>query len=67
MVVVTVPDPRTSTQIIRMIRRLRPQVPIAVRCRHNRHMSDLREAGADIVVDEETTMGEVLSREIVII
>jgi len=64
MVVVTVPDPRAALQIVTMVRRLRPQVPIAVRCRYNRHMTDLQKAGADIVVDGEITMGDKLSREI---
>jgi len=64
MVVVTVPDPRAALQIVTMVRRLRPQVPIAVRCRYNRHMTNLQKAGADIVVDGEITMGDKLSREI---
>jgi CPA2 family monovalent cation:H+ antiporter-2 len=65
MAVVTVPDPHASVQIVAMIRRLRPLVPIAVRCRYNRHMAALHEAGADIVVDEEITMGDMLSRQII--
>ena len=65
MAVVTVPDPHVAVQIVEMIRRLRPQVPIAVRCRYNRHMVDLQEAGANIVVDEEITMGDMLGRQIV--
>ncbi len=65
MAVVTVPDPHAAVQIVKMIRRLRPQVPIAVRCRYNRHVVDLQEAGATIVVDEEITMGDMLSRQIV--
>jgi CPA2 family monovalent cation:H+ antiporter-2 len=65
MAVVTIPDPHAAVQIVAMIRRLRPQLPIAVRCRYNRHMPDLQKAGADIVVDEEITMGDMLSRQIV--
>ena len=65
MVVVTVPDPHTAAQIVAMIRRLRPQISIAARCRYNRHMENLHKAGADIVVDEEITMGDKLSRQIV--
>jgi len=61
MAVVTIPDPRTAVRIVEMIRRLRPLVPIAARCRYNRHVADLQEAGADIVVDEEITMGNMLS------
>ena len=65
MAVVTIPDPRSAVMIVEMIRRLRPLVPIAARCRYNRHVADLQEAGADIVVDEEITMGTMLSRQIV--
>lgn len=65
MAVVTVPDPHTAARIVAMIRRLRPRITIAVRCRYNRHMESLHKAGADIVVDEEITMGDMLSRRIV--
>jgi len=65
MVVVTVPDPHAAVRIVEIIRRLRPNVPIAARCRYNRHVADLQGAGADIVVDEEVTMGNMLSRHII--
>lgn len=65
MAVVTVPDPHTAARIVAMIRRLRPHITIAVRCRYNRHMESLHKAGADIVVDEEITMGDKLSQRIV--
>ena len=65
MAVVTVPDPGTSIHIIQMIRRLRPELHIAARCRYNRHLADLEKAGADMVVDEETTMGQMLSQKII--
>ena len=65
MVVVTIPDPHAAVRIVEMIRRLRPHVPIAARCRYNRHVPDLEGAGANIVVDEEITMGNMLSRQII--
>ena len=65
MAVVTVPDPATSIGIVKMIRRLRPELNIVVRCRYNRHLADLEKAGADMVVDEETTMGQMLSQKII--
>ncbi len=65
MAVVTVPDPHAAARIVAMIRRLRPKITIAARCRYNRHMDSLHKAGADIVVDEEITMGDMLSRRIV--
>ncbi len=64
MVVITIPDPKSSAQIIKMIRTMRPQVGILVRCRYNRHLNDLKKAGASFVIDEETTMGEMLSKRI---
>jgi CPA2 family monovalent cation:H+ antiporter-2 len=64
MAVVTIPDPKMTVRIIQMIRRLRPELSIAVRCRYNRHLSDLEKAGADIVIDEETTIGEMLGQKI---
>jgi len=65
MAVVTVPDPHTSMRVIQMIRRLRPQLTIVARCRYNRYLDDLKSAGADLVVDEETSMGQMLSRNII--
>ncbi len=64
MAVVTVPDPTNSIRIVQTIRRLRPDLNIAARCRYNRHLADLEKAGADIVVDEETTIGQMLSQKI---
>lgn len=64
MAVVTVPDPGISAQIVRAVRRLEPELPMVVRCRYNRHHQDLAAAGATVVVDEEITVGEMLSRQI---
>ncbi|MEH0021484.1 MAG: cation:proton antiporter [Desulfobacter sp.] len=64
MVVVTIPDPGISGQAIRTIRQLAPDIPVVVRCRYNRHRNDLADAGATVVVDEETTVGQMLSRQI---
>ena len=64
MAVVTVPDPDSAIRIIRTIRRLAPLMPIAVRCRYHRYMADLQNAGAGIIVDEETNIGILLSKEV---
>ena len=64
MAVVTVPDPGAALRIVQMIRRLRPQLIIAARCRFNRHFEDLKEAGADIIIDEENAVGGLLSRQV---
>jgi CPA2 family monovalent cation:H+ antiporter-2 len=65
MAVVTIPDPATSINVVRIIRRLRPEMTIAARCRYNRHTDDMVNAGADMVIDEETATGETLGRMIV--
>jgi len=65
MAVVTVPNPTTAVRIIRMLRNLRPQLSIAARCRYNRHLADLEEAGSDIVIDEESTVGQMLTQGII--
>lgn len=64
MGVITVPDPRISAQIIRTIHQMAPGIPLVVRCRYNRHFQDLKDAGATVIVDEEITVGEGLSRQI---
>jgi CPA2 family monovalent cation:H+ antiporter-2 len=65
MAVVTVPDPMTTIQIIEHMRRLRPQLPIAARCRYHRHRAAVKKAGATIIVDEETHVGHDLAHQIV--
>jgi CPA2 family monovalent cation:H+ antiporter-2 len=65
MAVVTVPDPMTTIQIVKHMRRLRPQLPIAARCRYHRHQAAVKEAGATIMVDEETQVGHDLAHQIV--
>jgi CPA2 family monovalent cation:H+ antiporter-2 len=64
MVVVTVPDPQSAIRIIRGVRRMMPYLPIAARCRYHRHLEDVKAAGADIIVDEETSTGNLLSNEV---
>ena len=65
LAVVTIPDPITSTSIVRIIRRLRPDLTIAARCRYHRHSGDLVKAGADMIIDEETSTGELLGKMII--
>ncbi len=65
MVVVTIPDTHATIRIVEIIRRLRPHIPIAVRCRYSRYVADLEKVGVDVVVDEEISMGNMLSRQIV--
>ena len=65
MAVVTIPDPTTSVRIMNTLRRLRPDMPIAARCRYNRHFDALQQAGADILVDEVSEVGHMLANEVV--
>lgn len=62
--VITVPDPKVAVQIINTIRHMESSLSLVVRSRYNRHRKDLEKAGATVVVDEETLMGEMLSRRI---
>jgi len=64
MAVITVPDTKTAVAILNTMRSLRPLLPIAARCRYNRHLKDLENAGADIIVDEETRIGHILAHHI---
>lgn len=65
MVVVTVPDPVSTIEIVTHIHRLRPQLPIAARCRYNRHQAEVKKDGATIVADEESLMGHELAHQVV--
>ncbi len=65
MAVVTVPDPPTVVQMVSHMRELRPRLPIAVRCRYHRHFETIKNAGATIIVDEETRVGHDLAHQIV--
>ena len=65
MAVVTVPDPSATIRIVEHMRRLRPQLPIAARCRYHRHQEAVIKAGADIVVDEESLVGHQLAHRVV--
>lgn len=65
MAVVTVPDPTTGVRIVETLKRLRPGMPVAARCRYNRHFEAFQQAGADIVVDEEALVGLELARQVV--
>lgn len=64
LVIVTVPDPRSAREIIHNIRFFAPQARIIARSRYHIASVSLADAGADLVVDEENTIGDVLSREV---
>ncbi len=64
MAVVTLPDPTAAVRVVQLLRRERPDLLIAVRCRYNRHLQELEKAGANVIVDEETLMGQTLTLKI---
>lgn len=64
MAVVTVPDSRAAAAIVGLIRRMRPTLAIAARCRYNRHLTELKQAGADMIVDEEIVTGKKLAQHL---
>jgi voltage-gated potassium channel Kch len=64
MAVVTLPDPHAAIRVVQLMRRLHPSLLIVVRGRYNRYIADIAEAGADKVVDEETTIGRMLGQAV---
>ena len=59
-VVVTIPDPRTSTRIVESVRTLNGKVSIIARARYHMFVDELENAGATIAVDEEYLTGHRL-------
>jgi CPA2 family monovalent cation:H+ antiporter-2 len=64
LAVVSVPDPRSVKEIIGNLRTFSPQARIVARSRYHRASQDLKDAGADAVVDEEKTTGDKLAEEV---
>lgn len=61
ILVVTIPDPIAIRTIIAQARNLAPRLPIVARGRYNRFVEEVRAAGADDVVDEESVTGRELA------
>ena len=64
VVVVTVPDPAESKQIINLCRGMNPGVRVVVRARYHAYRWELQLAGADAVIDEEEQVGLRLAAEV---
>ena len=58
---VTVPDPTAARRTVEQVRALALGARVFVRARYHLHRNALAQAGAEIVVDEETLMGEALA------
>jgi len=63
-IVVTVPAPAVAVDIVRVVRILAPEAVIVARARYNRFYSELFDAGAHVVHDEETHLGIQLSTSV---
>ena len=61
IVVIALPDHRTTVEVIYNVRSLAPDVPIFARCRYHVRHWELLLAGAHQVVDEEDQVGRRLA------
>ena len=64
MLVTTLPDYRSTVEIIDQVRSISSSIPIVARARYSRHSASLSTAGADIVVDEELCVGRTLGEQV---
>ena len=60
--VLTLPDHRSCEQTIHQIRACSDSIPIVARSRYSKHADQLSLAGADVVIDEEESVGYRLLR-----
>jgi len=63
-VVVTVPAPAIAIDVVRLVRIVAPDAVIVARSRYNRYCSELGDAGAHVVHDEETHVGIRMSTSV---
>jgi Trk K+ transport system NAD-binding subunit len=63
-VVVTVPDPHTCRDIIKNIRLTSPGTAVIARGRYHIAISQLKEAGATAVIDEENVVGYKMAQNV---
>jgi CPA2 family monovalent cation:H+ antiporter-2 len=65
-IVFTIPDPGSIKIAIQQARKLASDISILSRARYSISVKELKDAGADMVVDEETTTGDELARQVVL-
>ena len=63
-VVITLPDPAASRQVIHLCRHMNPGAKIIARARYHAYRWELMAAGAEVVVDEEEQVGQRLAAEV---
>jgi CPA2 family monovalent cation:H+ antiporter-2 len=59
--IVTIPDPRGCIAVVSSLRRTFPDAGILSRVRYHLYVDEVRDAGADTLVDEEYQVGDVLA------
>lgn len=63
--VVTIPDPEAAIAAVHQIRTLNADAMVVVRGRYSRRLPEITAAGADHVLDEESTVGTLLGATVV--
>jgi CPA2 family monovalent cation:H+ antiporter-2 len=61
VVAVTLPDPAAARRVIRQVRAEAPEAHLIARARYHVSADELKQAGADVVVDEEEEVGRRLA------
>jgi monovalent cation:H+ antiporter-2, CPA2 family len=62
-VVITLPDPNACRLIVAAVQRLAPGVPILARVRYHQYATQIQQAGASRIIDEEQIVGLHLAGE----
>ncbi len=62
-IVVALSDHRTAALAVAQARRIAPKLPIVARARYHLFLDEVRKAGSDQTVDEETLVGRRLAEE----
>lgn len=62
--VVTLPDLRAASQVVRQTRAISPHLHIIARARYQAYMTELTASGAEVVIDEEQSVGRRLAIEL---
>ncbi|MDH5510178.1 MAG: cation:proton antiporter [Nitrospinota bacterium] len=64
LVIITVPDPMLTMQVVAQVRSIAPVTHIIARARYSRFHADIANAGADVVIDEEKEVGLQIAAEL---
>lgn len=60
-VIISIPDHKSIVRIVQLVRHLAPDVHIVARARYHAFTSDIEEAGASVVINEENQVGRRLA------